>query len=127
MESLLDWLNARTFAAAAIAAGSIWAVVVFQETPRRWYQDWRYPHQAGRSPLSAAIDRDLEAHASLRLKALHREVRKELARAREEGFSVAPLEKTADLCLEMDAPAFRAEAVERLQKLRRAIPRRFSR
>jgi len=124
METLLDWLNARTLAAAALLAAALYAGVAYQEQSRRWYQDWRDPRQSDKSPLASTIESDLESHSSLRLRALHREVSGEIARARAEGFAVEPLQESADAALALDTPVLRAVAFDRLQKLRLVIPRK---
>lgn len=124
METLLDWLNARTFTAAAALAAVVYSGVTFQQHPRNWYRHWRYTSQTEKSVLSAAIERDLDAKASLRLRVLHREVSAEISRAVAEGFAVGALQATADGILRLDAPALRSQAVDRLQKLRLSIPKK---
>ncbi|HAZ08032.1 MAG TPA: hypothetical protein DCZ01_05800 [Elusimicrobia bacterium] len=124
METPLDWLNARTFAVIAALSAAVFAADLLQEYPRRWHRSWRYPPQTEKSILGRDIVGDLEARKSLRLKTLHRDVSAEIAIAREEGFEVDKIQRAADSALGLDSPRYRAAAMERLQKLRLAIPRK---
>ena len=124
METLIDWLNVRTFAAAAVLATAVFLGAKFQEHPRDWYRRWRYTSQTEKTPLASEIERDLDARASSRLRALHREVSEEISRAVAEGFAVGLLQKTADGILQLDTPALRSQGIDRLQKLRLTIPRK---
>ena len=127
METLLDYLNARTFTVAAVTAAALYLGITFQKRPRDLYQRWRYAAQTERTAQALEIERDLDAKASLRLRALHREVSEEISRAVADGFAVAPLQATADGILQLDTPALRSQAVDRLQKLRLAVPRKAQR
>jgi hypothetical protein len=125
MELILRFLNKRIF---FIVAGLIAAVVLadrFQMYPRLWYEHWRYPAQgAGNAGASEDIRADLDHQESLRLHALHREVSLEIAAAAAKGFDVARLQAIADSALNLDTPAYRSAAMERLNKLRLAIPQK---
>ncbi|MEK7384460.1 MAG: hypothetical protein AAB262_14390 [Elusimicrobiota bacterium] len=124
METLLDWLNARTLTAAAMLAAAACLGVTFQDQTRNWYHRWKYTSQTEKTGLASEIERDLDAKASLKLRALHREVRMDISRAIEEGFAVGPLLQTADGILQLDRPALRSQAIDSLQKLRLSIPKR---
>lgn len=124
MERLLDLLNARTFAAAAMLAAAIFLGVKFQDHPRNFYKRWRYTSLTEKTPLATSIEKDLEAKASRKLRVLHREVSAEISRAEAEGFRLGSLQAAADAILQLDTPALRSQAVDRLQKLRLAIPKK---
>lgn len=124
METLLDWLNARTFAAAAVTAAVVFLGVKLHDRPRVWYRALRDSSTAVKTPLATTIERDLDARASLMLRALHRDVSAEITRAVAEGHDVGSLQQTADGLLQFDTPALRSEAVDRLQRLRLIIPRK---
>jgi hypothetical protein len=122
METLLRFLNTRNF---LIAGGLIAFIVVadrYQEYPRGWYQRKLDERARGVSPLGTDIARDLEAKESARLKALHRTVSEEIAAAKAKGFNVDRLQPIADKALQLDTPAYRAAAMERLNQLRLVIP-----
>jgi hypothetical protein len=122
METLLRYLNARTF----LILGGLVAFVVladrFQEYPRGRYENWLNSRERGRSALGAAIAQDLDARESAKLKALHRTVSEEIAAARAKGFDVARLQPIADKALMLDTPQYRPAALERLNQLRLVIP-----
>ncbi|OGS41440.1 MAG: hypothetical protein A2506_06655 [Elusimicrobia bacterium RIFOXYD12_FULL_66_9] len=124
METLLDWLNLRTFTAVAALTSVVFLAVTFQDQSRNWYRRWRYAAQTEKTSLAATIESDLEAKASLKLRYLHQEVSLDISRAVAEGFPVAPLQATADGLLQLDTPALRSQGIDRLQKLRLTIPRK---
>jgi len=76
------------------------------------------------SPLSADIIKTSEARESAKLKGLHRAVSAEIAAAKANGFAVEKFQRLADSALGLDTPAYRSAAVERLNKLRLAIPQK---
>lgn len=127
METLLACLNVRTFAAAAVLAALVYLGVTFQKHPRNWYHRIMYTSQTEKTSLAATIERDLEAKASLKLRALHREVSQEISQSVAEGFAVGSLQQAADDLLQLDTPALRSEAVDRLQRLRLSIPKKKTR
>lgn len=124
METLLDWLNARTLAVIAALLAVLFAADLLRDYPRRWHRSRHYPPQTEEPVLDRDIAGDLEARKSLRLKTLHREVSAEISAAREEGFAVDKIQRAADSALGLDSPRYRAAAMERLQKLRLSIPRK---
>ncbi len=81
-----------------------------------------HPPATAASPLAADIINTVSARESAKLKGLYRAVSAEIATAAVKGFQVAPLQRLADNALAFDTPAYRSWAVERLNKLRLAIP-----
>lgn len=79
------------------------------------------PPRAG----DAVIARDLDRQESLRLRGLHRAVSAEIAAAAARGVDsrlIELLQALADTALKLDLPGRRAEAMERLNRLRLTIP-----
>ena len=124
METLLKWLNLRVFAAAAFLAVFAAAARDLYRHPPPQYLNWRYPAQTQKSPLASDIEKDLAAREDLSLKALHRQVSREIAQARAAGFNVSALQRAADAALVRSPLIPSRVAVERLQKLRLTIPRK---
>jgi|CXWL01.1.fsa_nt_gi hypothetical protein len=85
---------------------------------------WLHPPANAYSPLAADLVKDADARESARLRGLHRAVVAELRAARGKGLNVATLQELADSALALDAPGTRATAIERLNTLRVAIPRK---
>ncbi|MBI3289610.1 MAG: hypothetical protein HYZ74_08855 [Elusimicrobia bacterium] len=84
---------------------------------------WLHPPAAALSPLAAELRGTVDVRESARLRGLHRAVSAEIEAARAKGLDVDKLQRLADSALTLDAPAYRAAAVERLNKLRLVIPR----
>lgn len=122
METILRFLRPRTFAGLAALAAAVVLIDRFQGYPRYWWMRRRYAAERATRPEGADIARALDAAESRRLRALHRQVVFELESARARGFDVARLRRIADSALSLDAPAYRRAAIERLNKLRLAIP-----
>lgn len=122
METILRFLNARSFAIAGIVVAAVVLADRYQEYPRRWWESRLDASQRGASTLSKDIAADLDRTESLRLRALHRTVSAEIAAAQAKGFDVARLQPIADKALLLDTPAYRPAAMERLNKLRLVIP-----
>lgn len=74
------------------------------------------------SPLALDIIKDNQARQSAKLRGLHRTISAEIAVARSNGFDVERLQRIADSALQLDEPEFRPAAMERLNRLRLAIP-----
>ncbi len=74
------------------------------------------------SPLAADMIKTSEARESAKLHGLHRAISAEIAAAAANGFDVARLQRVADNALQLDTPAYRSTAIERLNRLRLAIP-----
>lgn len=124
MDLLLRLLERRVI----IGIAAVLAVVVAAE---RWggyaqgHADlMMHPPADAASPLSADIIKTSEARESAKLKGLHRAVSSEIAAAKANGFDVAKFQRLADSALGLDTPAYRSAAVERLNKLRLAIPQK---
>ena len=78
---------------------------------------------AGQSTLAAALGEQAERRESARLRGLHRAVSSEIqARRGVPGFDADELQKSADAALLLDKPRYRGAAVERLNKIRLAVP-----
>ncbi|MBI3566395.1 MAG: hypothetical protein HY079_14465 [Elusimicrobia bacterium] len=122
METILRFLNARTFAVAGIAVALVVLGDRYQGIPRQWWQERADAAARGKSGLAAPIAEDLDRKESLRLRALHKAVSEEIAVAAAKGFDVARLQSIADKALALDTPAYRPAALERLNKLRLVIP-----
>ncbi len=122
METILRFLNARSFAVAGIVLASVVLADRYQGVPRRWWSARVDSGADGRSTLSADISAELDKVESRKLRALHKAVSAEIAVARAKGFDVARLQPIADKALALDVPAYRPAAVERLNRLRLVIP-----
>ncbi len=125
MDLMLRLLERRVIVIGAVVLGAIYA-------GGRWggyaqgQADFMMhpPADATPSPLAADIKKDVEARESAKLKGLHRAVSAEIAAAEANGFKVAKLQRLADSALGLDTPAYRSAAIERLNKLRLAIPQK---
>lgn len=124
MDLLLRLLERRIVVAGAVVLAAVWI-------GGRWggYAQGRadlmmHPPADAVSPLSADIVKSVEARESAKLRGLHRAVSAEIAAAAANGFSVDKFQRLADNALALDTPAYRSAAVERLNKLRLAIPQK---
>lgn len=124
MDLLLRLLERRVLVAGAAVLAAVWI-------GDRWggYAQGRadlmmHPPADAVSPLSADIKKDVEARESAKLKGLHRAVSAEIAAARANGYDVGKFQRLADSALRLDTPAYRPAAIERLNKLRLAIPQK---
>jgi hypothetical protein len=122
MERLLRWLNARTFLYLVAAAGGVFLADRYQGLARLAYENAVRPVERGPRVLPSDLLQELDARESLKLISLHRTVSAELAAAKAKGFDVAKLQAAADSALGLNVPKYRAAAMERLNKLRLAIP-----
>lgn len=88
---------------------------------------WRHPPPPQQpSPLAADLLADNERRESAKLRGLHRTVTREIEAARAKGFAVERLQRAADAALALDTAEYRPAAIERLNRLRLAIPTRAS-
>lgn len=123
MDLLLRLLERRVILALAAALAAVWAA-------DRWggYAQGRAdlmmhpPADTAPSPLAADIIKTSEARESAKLRGLHRAVSAEIAAAEANGFEMKKFKRLADSALTLDSPAYRHAAIERLNKLRLAIP-----
>lgn len=122
LDFLLKWVTGRNIAALGALAALAFVAERYQEVPRAAYERWRYPPQAGPGPRAAAIEQELERKERLRLRALHRDVSAEIARARRRGLRVDGLQRLADAALALDMPGYRLEAMRRLNDVRLRVP-----
>ncbi len=124
MDLLLRLLERRVIIAGAAVLAAVWV-------GGRWggYAQGRadlmmHPPAPVSSPLAADIIKTSEARESAKLKGLHRAVSAEIAAAKANGFNVDKFQRLADNALGLDTPAYRSAAIERLNKLRLAIPQK---
>lgn len=124
MDLLLRLLERRVIIAIAVVLAAVWS-------GERWggYAQSRadlmmHPPADAVSPLSADIIKNSEARESAKLHNLHRTVSAEIAAATANGFHVEKFQHLADNALEFDTPAYRPAAIERLNKLRLALPQK---
>ncbi|MDD5303130.1 MAG: hypothetical protein PHS14_08470 [Elusimicrobia bacterium] len=124
MDLLLRLLERRVVIGIAVVLAAVWA-------GGRWggYAQGRadlmmHPPADAVSPLSADIIKASEARESAKLRGLHRVVSAEIAAAAANGFNVEKFQHLADNALGLDTPAYRSAAIERLNKLRLAIPQK---
>lgn len=122
LDFLLKWLTGRTFIVFLVACAVVWAGLEYQSPALAAYERWRYPPQKRDAKASAAIEKELDAKESLRLRALHREVSREIAAAARRGRSTDGLQRLADATLALDMPGYRAGAMEKLNEVRMRIP-----
>jgi hypothetical protein len=123
MDTLIDWLNVRTFAAIGGIVLLILAADRYGGYPRLWYDRWLHP-PVGAAVVDGDIAQELERQKSLRLHSLYQRVSREIADAQAQGLDVGTLQAAADETLLFDKPRYRAAAIDRLNKLRLLIPRR---
>ncbi|MCM2304888.1 MAG: hypothetical protein NDJ72_09315 [Elusimicrobia bacterium] len=124
MDLLLRLLERRVVVIGASLLAAVWI-------GGRWggYAQGRadlmmHPPADAVSPLSVDIKKDVEARESAKLKGLHRAVSAEIAAAAANGYKVDKFQRLADSALRLDTPAYRPAAIERLNKLRLAIPQK---
>lgn len=122
LDFLMKWATGRSLVVLCVVGVLAWAAEQFQEYPRAAYERWRYPAQARSDPAAAAILKDLDAKESSRLRALHREVSREIAKADAAGRKVAGLQRLADAVLSLDSPGYRQEGMAKLNEVRMRIP-----
>jgi hypothetical protein len=124
MDLLLRLLERRViFGLAAVFA----ALLLSSRFGDYWYDRadmMAHPPAAVSSPLAADMVKDNETVAAAKVRGLHRAVSAEIAKAAAEGFQVDALQKSADDILKMDGPEYRSVAIERLNRLRMAIPQK---
>jgi hypothetical protein len=124
MDLLLRLLERRVIVIGSVLLAAVWI-------GGRWggYAQGRadlmmHPPADAVSPLAADIVKSNEARESAKLKGLHRAVSAEIAAAKASGFNVDKFQRLADNALGLDTPAYRSAAIERLNKLRLAIPQK---
>lgn len=124
MELLLKVCTWRNLVLAALAAGAVSVAVRFQEHPRRWVRDWRYPPQ-GRAPAAGEeIMKLKDQRESADLRRRHRRVLDLLGQAEADGFKVSALRQKADAALALDDARTRRKAVSLLAEVELAVPRK---
>lgn len=123
MNALLRLLDRRLWRAAAVLAVAALLADVLGGYALGWLEARRDARERGASPLAGPIAAELEAKESARLRALHRRVRAEIAAARARGARVDRLQRAADAALRMDTPVMRDAALERLNRVRLAVPK----
>ena len=123
METILRFLNKRSFAIAGGVVALVAAAVLLLSSAREDAESRRLEAERG-ALVAADILRENEARESLKLRSLHRAVTAEIAAAAARGFDGRRLQSLADAALSLDAPQTRALATERLNRLRLSVPKR---
>lgn len=124
MDLLLRLLERRVIIGMVVVAAAIWAGARWGGYAQGRADLMMHPPAEATSPLSAVIMKDVEARESAKLRGLHRTVSAEIAAAAANGFDVKKFQRLADNALGLDTPAYRSAAIERLNKLRLAIPQK---
>ena len=124
MELLLRLLERRFVLGIAVVLAAIWAQGRWGDRALEKVDMMRRPPAEASSPLAAEITKDLDAKESAKVRGLHRAVSAEIAAAEASGLNVANLQRVADSALALDTPGYRPQAIEKLNKLRMAVPRR---
>lgn len=124
MNLLLRLLERRVVIGIALMLAAAWAGERWSAYARGRIDLMRHPPAETTSPLSADIVRSSEVRESARLRGLHRAVSAEISAAEAHGHNVDKYRRLADSALDLDTPAYRYAAVERLNKLRLALPQK---
>lgn len=122
MDLLLRLLERRVLVIGAVLLAAVWAGGQWGGYAQGRADLMMHPPASAVSPLAADIVKESEARESAKLKGLHRTVSAEIAAAKAKGLRVDKLQRLADGALRLDTPAYRSAAIERLNKLRLAIP-----
>ncbi len=123
MEMMLRLLKPRNILTATVFLAAVAFALRFGHSTLERIEFWLHPPAAVFSPLAADLIKDADARQSAHLRGLHRAVNAELRAARSKGADVVALQLLADSALTLDVPGYRSSAIERLNKLRAAIPR----
>lgn len=124
MDLLLRLIERRTILGLLLAMGLL---MIVSHYGGYWLErvDMRlHPPATVSQPLAADLLKDNEARDAARIRGMHRSVSAELDAARKQGFKVEELQKLADDIVAMDSPEYRPTVIERLNKLRMAIPQK---
>ena len=124
MDLLLRLLERRVIITIAVVLAVVWAGERWGGYAQGHADLMMHPPADAVSPLSADIVKSSEARESAKLRGLHRTVSAEIAAATANGFHVEKFQRLADSALGLDTPAYRPAAIERLNKLRLAIPQK---
>ena len=124
MDLLLRLLERRVIITIAVAVVAVWAWNRWGGYAQGHADLMMHPPADVTSPLSADIIKTSEARESAKLRGLHRAVSAEISAATANGFKVERFQRLADSALNLDTPAYRSAAIERLNKLRLAIPQK---
>lgn len=124
MELLLRIFTRRNVALAAALACLVVAADRYQEHPRRWYRQWRYPPQRSAQPADAEISRLNDVRQSRQLRRRYARVVSLLDEAESQGFDVSALRRKAAVALRFDAPDQRRHAATILSETELLVPRR---
>lgn len=124
MDLLLRLLERRYIIGFAALMLAVWAVEHWGGYAQGRADLMMHPPADANSPLSDDIKKSVEVRESARLRGLHRTVSAEIAASAANGFKVEKFQRLADSALTLDTPAYRSAAIERLNKLRLAIPQK---
>ena len=124
MNLLLRLLERRTIIGLSVAAA---ALLLVNRYGAYWLESadmTLHPPADVPQPLAADMLKDVETREAARVRGMHRAVSAEIAAARAQGFKVDGLQTHADDIFAMDSPDYRPQVIERLNKLRMAIPQK---
>ena len=124
MDLVLRLLERRVVIAIAAVLAVVWAAGRWGRCALERADLMMHPPAGAAAPMSSDIQKDAEARRSVQLRALHRAVSAEISAAAANGFKVQKFKVLADDALKLDTPAYRAAAIESLNRLRLAIPRK---
>lgn len=124
MDLLLRLLERRVIITIAVVLAAVWVGGRWGGYALGHADLMMYPPAEVTSPLSADIIKTSEARESAKLRGLHRTVSAEIAAAAANGFQVEKFQRLADGALNLDNAKYRSAAIERLNKLRLAIPQK---
>lgn len=124
MDLLLRLLERRVIIACAAVLAAVWIGGRWGGYAQGQADLMMHPPADAVSPLADDIKKDVEARESAKLKGLHRTVSAEIAAARANGHDMDKFQRLADSALGLDTPAYRSAAIERLNRLRLAIPQK---
>jgi hypothetical protein len=124
MEFLLSVLTRRNAMTVAAAAAALFAANHFQEYPRRWYREWRYPAQNGAPPGGAEILLLRQRQQSAALRRRFERVSALLAQAETDGFDISGLRRKAVLAMSFNGANQYRYAEKLLNETEMSIPRK---
>lgn len=108
-------------AAAAVALVFLWYLV--EPYPRRIYQEWRYPPQAGPASGGQEILEGIERGQARRVEARYRQVWAKLDEAERSGFDARGLRAKARAALSWNQPGLQRQALRALSEVEMVLSR----
>ena len=124
MDLLFKIFTLRNMVILAALGVSGYAADYYQEYPRRWYREWRYPPQKGITPGGEDILIQNEKREAKAVQRRYERVTELLAQAQKDGFAVDKLRRKAAVALTLNTPQYRRQAVKFLVEVEMAAPRK---